>query len=302
MASRPNAIGAEFEWRPTAERTNGYSTIAWAYDAEIAVLSYSIRPDPRPSFTERVLRDLAAFQADIKNGLLPGAGAPVEFLIASSSGPQGECLGGDLEFFLQAVRAKQRQALSAYARRGVAVLYENYTGLDRGITTLAMLRGATLGAGFEAALSCDVIVAERGIKVGFPEVLFNMFPGMGAMSFLSRRIPPSLAERMITTGKLYSAEELQELGLIDYLVDAGKAGERLPALLRALRKSRGTRVALARARARVSAISLEELEDISDIWVDTALQLPESDLVKVERLLLAQNQKSNQQRGARSTH
>tara|TARA_A100001037_G_scaffold266354_1_gene258452 strand:+ start:38 stop:517 length:480 start_codon:yes stop_codon:yes gene_type:complete len=159
-----------------------------------------------------------------------------------------------------------------------------------------------LGAGFEAALSCDVIVAERGIKVGFPEVLFNMFPGMGAMSFLSRRIPPSLAERMITTGKLYSAEELQELGLIDYLVDAGKAGERLPALLRALRKSRGTRVALARARARVSAISLEELEDISDIWVDTALQLPESDLVKVERLLLAQNQKSNQQRGARSTH
>ena len=50
------------------------------------------------------------------------------------------------------------------------------------------MQGECLGGGFEAALSSDVIVAEKSARFGFPEILFNLFPGMGAYSFLERKI------------------------------------------------------------------------------------------------------------------
>ena len=66
------------------------------------------------------------------------------------------------------------------------------------------------GGGFEHALTNDVIIAERGSRMGLPEVLFNMFPGMGAYSFLDRKIGQKLAEEVISSGKVYSAEEMRE--------------------------------------------------------------------------------------------
>ena len=63
------------------------------------------------------------------------------------------------------------------------------------MTTIALLEGDALGGGFESALSCDVVIAEKHVKAGFPEVLFNMFPGMGGLSFLSRRVGRKVVQR-----------------------------------------------------------------------------------------------------------
>ena len=69
------------------------------------------------------------------------------------------------------------------------------------------------------------MVAERQAKFGLPEILFNLFPGMGAYSFLSRRIGTVKAEEIILGGRIYSAEEMQALGVIDLVAEEGE-GER----------------------------------------------------------------------------
>ena len=66
-----------------------------------------------------------------------------------------------------------------------------------------------------------LLLPKRGVKLGLPEVLFNLFPGMGAYSLLSAKIGPALAERMILSGKLYLAEELYDMGVIDILAEKG---------------------------------------------------------------------------------
>ena len=81
------------------------------------------------------------------------------------------------------------------------------------------MQGDALGGGFECALASDLIVAEERAQLGFPEILFNLFPGMGAYSLLSRRVGMKGAEKMILSARLYTAEELHELGVVDLLVE-----------------------------------------------------------------------------------
>ena len=58
-----------------------------------------------------------------------------------------------------------------------------------------------MGGGFEAALAGNVLVAERGTRLGFPEVLFGLFPGMGAYTLLRRRVDAVTAEKIILNAK-----------------------------------------------------------------------------------------------------
>src|SRR3546814_13512171 len=84
-----------------------------------------------------------------------------------------------------------------YALKVVDIVYRNCVALDLPIITAALVQGDALGGGFEGVLSSNLIVAEKGCRFGLPEILFNLFPGMGAYSLLARRISPALAERMI---------------------------------------------------------------------------------------------------------
>src|SRR4030095_985412 len=112
--------------------------------------------------------------------------------------------------------------LLTYGRACIDVLYRNYVGHDLPVTTVSLVQGECLGGGFEAALSSDVIVAEKSARFGFPEILFNLFPGMGAYSFLDRKIGQKGAEELLTSGKIYSADEMFDKGVIDMVVEDGQ--------------------------------------------------------------------------------
>jgi DSF synthase len=131
-------------------------------------------------------------------------------------------LGGDLELFKQLIGAHDRAGLQRYGRACIDVLYRNYIAHELPLTTVSLVQGECLGGGFEAALSSDVIVAEKGARFGFPEILFNLFPGMGAYSFLDRKIGQRGAEEIISSGKIYSAEEMQALGVVDAVAEDGQ--------------------------------------------------------------------------------
>ena len=161
---------------------------------------------------------------------------------------------------------------------------------DQPVITIALVQGDALGGGFEAALSCDMVVAERGSKFGLPEILFNLFPGMGAYSMLARRIGAAQAERMISSGKLYAAEELQALGLVHALAEPGDGVAETHRLIQRNQRRHNGLSALFRAGRRAAPLLYEELRDITEIWVDAALQLDEHDLRKMERLTAAQDE------------
>ena len=198
-------------------------------------------------------------------------------------------LGGDLDLFVRCIKSGDREKLSNYMRLSIEVLYGTHTNMDVPLTTIALIRGNALGAGFEGALSCDYIVAEKNVQLGFPEVLFNMFPGMGAYSFLSRRIRPVEVERMILSGRIYTAEELFDMGVIDHLAEEGKGVESAREFIRLHKKNNNTRRSLLRIRNRISPVTLEELLDIGEIWVEAAMGLSSRELKIMERLIRSQD-------------
>jgi DSF synthase len=197
-------------------------------------------------------------------------------------------LGGDLEYFCDAIRRQDRHALLTYARQCVRGVHAFHTGLDAGAHSIALVQGDALGGGFEAALSCHTIVAEEGVGMGLPEVLFDLFPGMGAYSFLCKRIPPHQAEKMMLSGDVYASEDLYRMGLVDVLAPRGQGLQAVDDVIRANRRIPHARAAMHRVRAMSQPVTLEEMMAITEVWVDTAMQLGEKPLRTMERLVRAQ--------------
>ncbi|GAA0703946.1 crotonase/enoyl-CoA hydratase family protein [Dokdonella soli] len=200
-------------------------------------------------------------------------------------------LGGDLELFCRLIRERNREHLLAYARLCVEGVLEIHAGLNRNVHTVALVQGDALGGGLELALSCQTVVAESGVGMGFPEVLFDLFPGMGAYSFLRQRVSPRFAEEMMLNGTIYSSDELHRLGLVDVLVPKGEGVQAVHNLIRRNQRIPHARTALNRLRQIGNAVTLAELMQITEIWVDTAMQLGEKSLRTMERLVRAQQKR-----------
>jgi DSF synthase len=163
------------------------------------------------------------------------------------------------------------------------------------------VQGDALGGGFETALSSDILIAEKGVRMGFPEVLFNLFPGMGGYSLLSRRIGPARAEQMILSGNVYDAEELHKMGLVDILVDQGDGEVAVYDYIKRENRARSGFRALRRVRDCCNPITFDELLQVVEIWVDAALRLEKRDLRMMERLVARQHQKNAKPEGHMQT-
>jgi len=249
--------------------------------------------EPRPCFNPRLLADIRAYYDFVSRteGTLQcgGDAFPIEYVVLASGMPGVFNLGGDLDLFKQLIAAKDKQGLLRYGRACIDVLYRNYVSHDLPVTTISLVQGECLGGGFEAALSGDVIVAEKNARFGFPEILFNLFPGMGAYSFLDRKIGSREAEKLIASGRIYTADEMLEAGVVDIVTDNGKGEEGVSDLIKRRNRSHNGLTALAATRRRVHSITFEELLDVVQIWVDSALRLKERDLKLMHRLVSRQN-------------
>lgn len=247
-------------------------------------------PNAAPSYTPALLGDLADLRRTIRD-LFQGAPRgrpPFRYFVGASSLPGMFNLGGDLGHFLASIRSGDREELRRYAHRCCDLVHGSATGLGLPIVMINLVQGDALGGGFEAALASDVIVAERRAKFGLPEILFNLFPGMGAYSLLARRLDGVRAERIITSGRLYSAEEMHEMGLVDVLAEDGTGEEAVKDWIRRNSRRQAIQCTLRSVRNRVSSLDLKELYDVTDLWVDAAMALDDSDIRRIERLRAAQ--------------
>jgi len=249
-----------------------------------------IQPAGPPSFTPTLLRELISMRATLQRmfaNLPPGEAAPVKYFVSGSRIPGIYNLGGDLGFFIACIRERNLEALRNYAHAWADVVYHMTVGFHLPLITIGLVQGDALGGGFEAALSFNVLVAEKSAKFGLP-VLFNLFPGMGAFSFLSRKLDAARAQKMILSGRIYSATELYDMGLIDVLAEDGCGEKAVRDYIAHHSRHHTVHCCIRDVGMRVNPFSLEELLDIADIWAEHAMRLEESDLRYMERLASAQ--------------
>jgi enoyl-CoA hydratase len=88
--------------------------------------------------------------------------------------------------------------------------------------SIAAVHGFAFGGGLELALACDLRVAERGARLGLPEMKLGVLPGAGGTQRLPRLIPPAIAKQMILTGEPIDAERAHALGLVNELAEPGE--------------------------------------------------------------------------------
>ncbi|CAG0948695.1 Cyclohexa-1,5-dienecarbonyl-CoA hydratase [Methylophilaceae bacterium] len=264
------------------------------FDEERGVMWFFMRPEPRPCFTYGCMKSLYFNQSYLESNqgkfYLDNISRQVNYLVLASDVPGIYNLGGDLSVFADFIRGQKRDELLVYARLCVDNVWTFYN-MDAPITTISLVQGQAMGGGFEAALSAHVLIAERSAQMGLPEVLFNLFPGMGALSFLSRKVGIHVAEAMVRSGKIYSAVELHHMGVVDVLAEDGEGEKVLLEWVNKNSRSSNSFQAIRRAKQRVHPLTLQELYDITEIWVDAALRLDERNLKVMERLVRAQNSK-----------
>lgn len=273
--------------RLTALMTRPYKYLRLEWNDELAALRVRTYVKPIQCYSlagltemQRVLDDIAAS---------PGL---VRHLVLSSDVTGVFNFGGDLSLFVLLIRARDLDSLRMYGRRCIDMVWWLENASNRGVHTTVLVQGDTLGGGLESVMPFHKVIFERSAQAGFPEVLFNLFPGMGAWNFVIRKAGFSIANEMILSGRLYTAEQLYRRHLVDVVVDDGDGESAIETVLNTVHpRLRGTLAAL-EARRLAMPITYEMLLAIVDQWTECALTLGDRDLRLMERLARAQVRKA----------
>jgi enoyl-CoA hydratase/carnithine racemase len=183
------------------------------------VVELTLDREPLNEIGTVMLADLEKFVAAFKN-LAPVTSA----CIITSARPVGFCAGADLrELYRGAVdlpKAKRLAGVRAFLKRIHAVA--NAID-DAPFVTFAAVHGLCLGGGLELALVCDLIVADKMARFGFPELRLGLIPGFGGIPRLRRDVGNSFIRDLLFTGRTVKAESAQQAGLVSHLAGEGYA-------------------------------------------------------------------------------
>ena len=266
-------------------------------DASLQAVWVEFKYEGRPCFTRELLEDVLAVQRSIRQTVLSGQQQAQNdrllFQVVASTDCRAFSLGGDLSYFLQLIEAGDHESLRNYAKTCIDIQYAITTHYDTPFTTIALVEGEALGGGFEAALSANLLVAESQSRFGFPEISFGMFPGMGAISLLARRVTPSTARKLIMDQRIYTAEELHELGVVDILVARGEGREATADYMRRHIGLVSGLQGFQQAVERVYPLEYDELADVVDLWVESAMKVNDRNKRLMEYFARAQANRSH---------
>ena len=140
-----------------------------------------------------------------------GADQDIKAVIITGAGERSFCAGADIAYMVNIDPMKAEK----YASSAQAVL-NKVERLEKPV--IAAVNGFALGGGCELALVCDIRVASSNAKIGQPEVTIGIPPGWGGTQRLTRIVGPAKAKELIFTGKMVSAEDAAQIGLVNKVV------------------------------------------------------------------------------------
>ena len=259
-----------------------------AYDISKATVWTFMQFHGRPSYNPDLLVDFHGWGRHIRE-LKAEMGEAFKYVVLGSRHRGVFCLGGDLDAFSTYIRNCDHASLLAYGRSCIKILHDNWSVSNEGVISIGLAQGDALGGGFESLLSFDILCAERGAKFGFPEQLFGLFPGMGALTFLGRKLGFAKAEQLVRTGKILSAEELYEMGVVHILAEPGMGVSAVDKYIHRHGSRHAAELLMLKASKRANPIPFEELDDIVQLWADACMTLGKHDLAVMQRLVSAQS-------------
>jgi DSF synthase len=279
-----------------------YDQLEVRFDPEHAVAWTYLKPSGAPCFNPEMLEELRAHDRAIESCgghlLHKGELHRIRYYVGASAIEGVFNLGGNLSILVSLIQSRDRDTLVRYAKLCVDSLYQRICNYNSPIITISLVQGEALGGGFETALSSNVIIAEQRSRMGLPEILFNLFPGMGAYSLLGRRVGMRRAEEMILSGRVYTAAELHEMGVVDVLVEDGTGEAAVYDYIRRSERRRNGMQAVFDCRRHVNPVTHEELLNIAILWVDAALRLEDRDLKLMSRIGRSQLRRAQGEREA----
>jgi len=192
-------------------------------------------------------------------------------LIISSARKEGFCAGADL----REVYERSQTLAVAERRAGIRDFLERIhrvmNALDSApLTTIAAVHGVTFGGGFELALACDLIVADKMARFCFPELRLGLIPGFGGIPRLKRDLGNAVVRDLLLTGRSINATKAQSIGLVSQVAGEGDALRVARATAAQLGKfDRQTAIA---AKRFIKPIPHEELRREIDIFCELFAQ------------------------------
>ena len=141
-----------------------------------------------------------------------GVDENIKVVIITGAGERSFCAGADIAYMVNIEPMKAEK----YATSAQSVL-NKIERLEKPV--IAAINGFALGGGCELALVCDIRIASNNAKIGQPEVTIGIPPGWGGTQRLTRIIGPAKAKELIFTGKMITAEEAAQIGLVNKVID-----------------------------------------------------------------------------------
>jgi enoyl-CoA hydratase/carnithine racemase len=145
-------------------------------------------------------------------------------LIISSARKEGFCAGADLrELYRESQPLPSTERLTRL-RDFLARIHRVMNAIDSApLTTIAAIQGIAFGGGFELALACDLIIADKTARFCFPELRLGLIPGFGGIPRLKRDLGNAVIRDLLLTGRSINATKAQSVGLVSQVVAEGEA-------------------------------------------------------------------------------
>jgi 3-hydroxypropionyl-coenzyme A dehydratase len=136
----------------------------------------------------------------------------IKVVIITGAGEKSFCAGADIAYMVNIEPMKAEK----YATSAQSVL-NKIEKLEKPV--IAAINGFALGGGCELALVCDMRIASSNAKIGQPEVTIGIPPGWGGTQRLTRIVGPAKAKELIFSGKMITAEEAAQIGLVNKVIN-----------------------------------------------------------------------------------
>src|SRR5437867_3943263 len=221
-------------------------TLSWKLTGQVLELALHHQPCNEIGFA--TLEELENFAEHLKD-----QASEARVLIIHSQLPAGFSAGADLRETYRLLQSLTPAERAAGVRNFLERIHGVYNCIDAlPLITVAAVHGVVFGGGFELALTCDMIVADRNARFCFPELRLGLIPGFGGIPRLKRDLSNSLVRDLLLTGRSISATKAAAVGLASQLVSEGQA----------LRAARGIAAQVCKFDRRAASVAKQFIKPI----------------------------------------
>jgi enoyl-CoA hydratase/carnithine racemase len=218
---------------------NSFQGQSLSWEVKDGAIELALHREPCNEIGSLTLDELEKFALALED-----LSADAHALIIYSTMKSGFSAGADLRELYRRAQDMDRAAAAAGVRDYLERIHRVMNTIDASpLTTIAAVHGVTFGGGFELALVCDLIIADKMARFCFPELRLGLIPGFGGIPRLKRDLGNAVVRDLLLTGRSFNATKAQAIGLVSQVVAEDQA----------LRAARATAAQLAKFDRRTSA-------------------------------------------------